>query len=76
MSRISVNHLCKTRAVGSRDWYFAWSYNRILSTLFKMNIENLEGIVERIHFIRLGLLVLVIGISYGPIIIFFHPFLK
>ena len=34
-----------------------------------MNVENLEVIVERIHFIRLGPLVLTIGISEGPIII-------
>ena len=34
-----------------------------------MNIENLEGIVERIHFIRLGRLVLAISISHGHIII-------
>ena len=58
-----MNIFYKTTAVGSCVWYFEWSYNRILSSLFKMNIENLEVIVEGIHFIRLLPLVLVSGIS-------------
>ena len=41
-----------------------------------MNVESLEVIVERIDFIRLGALVLIMGISDGPIIEFFHPFSK
>ena len=37
------NTFYKTSAVGSHNGYFEGSYNRIISSLFKMIVENLVG---------------------------------
>ena len=48
----------------------------IILLVFELSVESLEVIVERIDFIRLGGVVLAMGISDSPIIEFFHLFSK